>query len=295
MSIFRFVAAEKANHRVSTMCRVLGVSTSGYYAWNARKPGLRARQDRALTELIRAIHRHSRSTYGAPRIHAELRLDHGVACSRKRVARLMAAAGIEGCHRRRRLGTTRRERHSLKAPDLVKRNFKASAPDRLWLTDITYLPMKSGFCYLAVVLDCCSRAVVGYSIQRHLTAELALGALEMAIVRRRPAAGLICHSDQGCQYTARGFRARLERAGMRPSMGQAGSCYDNAMAESFFATLECELIARSRFRDIHQARFAVSDYIEGFYNPRRRHSALGFMSPRDYERKHVNAPLETVH
>lgn len=295
MTLFRFVEAERANHAVTTLCRTLGVSSSGYYAWRGRGLCSRAHQNRALTELIASIHRRSRHTYGAPRIHAELRLGHGIRCSQKRVARLMVAAGIVGCHRRRRFNTTRSDQLARKAPDLVRRDFRAAAPNRLWVTDITYLPTKRGHCYLAAVLDVYSRAVVGWSIRNRLGSELATDALGMAILRRRPRPGLVCHSDQGTQYTSVAFGARIERAAMRPSMGRVGSCYDNAMVESFFATLECELICGRPFHDIAEARFAVLDYIEDFYNPRRRHSALDYLSPIDYERAHCNAPLETVH
>ena len=293
--MFSLVEAEKANHKVTTLCRTLGVSPSGYYAWRTRKPSSRVRQNEALTELITVIHGHSRTTYGSPRVHAELRLDHGVACSKKRVARLMAAAGLVGCHRRRRFALTRPDRLAPKAPDHVQRDFNAHERNRLWVTDLTYLPLIRGHCYLAVVLDVYSRRVVGWSIRDDLTAELATAALDMAIARRRPRPGLVCHSDRGAQYTSRAFAARVERARLTPSMGRVGSCYDNAMAESFFATLECELICDRPFQDIDEARFSVLDYIEGFYNPRRRHSALGYLSPDDYERKQVNAPLETVH
>ena len=293
--MFRFVKVEKANHAVATLCRTLGVSPSGYYAWLGRSPSSRLRRNQALTELIVSIHRHSRHTYGAPRVHAELRLGHGIRCSQKRVARLMTAAGIVGCHRRRRFNSTRSDGLARKAPDLVQRAFRAPAPNRLWVTDITYLPTRRGHCYLAVVLDVYSRAIVGWSIRDDLTTELATDALDMATFRRRPRKGLVCHSDQGTQYTSVAFGARIERAAMRPSMGRVGSCYDNAMAESFFATLECELILGRPFNDIAEARFSVLDYIEDFYNPRRRHSALGYLSPVDYERKHISAPLETVH
>ena len=272
---------------MTTLCRVVGISTSGYYASRARTPCRRAREDAALTELIVAIHRRSRTVYGAPRVHAELRLGHGIACSKKRVARLMRAAKLRGRDRRRRHSLSRGDASARKAPDLVNRSFAAAAPDRLWLTDITYLPTRGGFCYLAVVLDGFSRAVVGWSMRRDLGAGLVVEALEMAILRRRPGAGLVCHSDQGCQYTSGHVRGLQGRAGIEASMGRAGSCYDNALAESFFATLECELIGGVRFRDFDEARFAVLHYLEGFYNPWRRHSALGYLSPADYERRHL--------
>ena len=287
MSCYRLIDAEKAHHAVSRLCRVLGVSRAGYYAWTTRGPSVTARKDAALTELIRRVHQRSRGTYGAPRIHAELRLDHGIAVGRKRVARLMRAAGLIGCHRRRRHGLTRRDPQAMSAPDLVGRCFTATAPDRVWTADITYIPTWSGWLYLAVVLDVFSRRVVGWAMAEHLRTELVLDALDMAIWNRRPAEGLVHHSDQGCQYTSLAFGRRLRQAGLVASMGSVGDCYDNAVTESFFATLECELLDRSRFATRAQARTAVFDFIEGFYNPRRRHSTLGYLSPAEFERRHT--------
>lgn len=230
------------------------------------------------------IHAASRATYGAPRIHAELAA-HGVQCGRKRVARPMRLAGVAGCHRRRRFATTQRDPARPCAPDLVKRAFVASSPDELWVADITYVPTGQGFLFLAVVLDACSRRVVGWSMATHVRAELVLGALEMALRHRRPAAGVIHHSDHGSQYTSRVFQDRCRTAGIRSSMGSIGDCYDNAMAESFFATLECELLARSSLRTHDEARAALFDFIEVFYNRRRRHSALGYLSPDAFENR----------
>lgn len=203
---------------------------------------------------------------------------------RKRVARLMRLAGLEGVCRRRRRGTTKRDETARPAPDLVDRDFSASGPDRLWIADITYIPTWSGFLYLAVVLDVWSRRVVGWAMATHLRTELVLGALEMALWRRRPG-DVIHHSDQGSQYTSVAFGKRCEEAGVRPSMGSVGDCFDNAMCESFFATLECECLDRQRFRTQKEARMAVFDFIEGFYNPHRRHSALDYESPVEYETK----------
>lgn len=264
------------------MCRVLGVSRSGYYAWQDRAPSLRAQEDAVLTEQILASHTTSRQTYGVLRIHADLRAA-GMCCSKKRVARLMRAAGIEGCHRRRHVITTQREPARPPAPDLVSRSFTAPAPNRLWVADITYVPTWSGFVYLAVVLDAFSRRVVGWSMADHLRTELVLSALEMAIWRRRPQDGVIHHSDQGCQYTSIAFGQRCREAGVAPSMGSVGDCYDNALAESFFATLECELLDRQRFKNRTEARLALFDYLEVFYNRERRHSRLGYLSPAAFE------------
>lgn len=290
--------AEKANHRVATMCRVLDVSKSGFYAWRTRRRSKRAREDDRLTELISRIHRSSRETYGAPRVHAELRIDHGIFCGKKRIARLMKAAGLEGCHRRRRHSLTRRSATGRGAPDLVERNFTASGPDRLWVADITYVPTQRGFVYLAAVLDVFSRRVVGWSLRRDITAELVLGALDMAILNRGPRPGLIHHSDHGSQFTSVALGRRLEEAQILASMGTTGDCYDNALIESFFATLECELIDRYRFRDKEEASIAVFEFIEGFYNPMRRHSSLDYLSPTDYERRYneqLPEPLAHVH
>lgn len=282
--IFRLIDQEKAHHAVSLLCRVLGVSRAGFYAWRSRPLSARAVVDQQLIEQIRAIHARSRATYGAPRIHAELRLDHGVCVGRKRVARLMRTAGLVGCHRRKGRGLTRRDPTTAPAPDLVERAFTAQRPDQLWVADITYVPTWSGWLYLAVVLDVWSRRVVGWAMADHLRTELVIDALDMAIWRRRPDAGLVHHSDQGCQYTSLAFGRRCREAGISPSMGSVGDCFDNAMAESFFATLECELLHHHRFRTRTEARVAVFDYLEGFYNPHRRHSALGQLSPTDYER-----------
>ena len=276
--------AHQGTHRVATVCRVLGVSASGYYAWQARPLSTRAQTDRALLERIRTIHDRSRGTYGAPRIHAELAAD-GVHIGRKRVARLMQAAGVAGVSRRAFVTTTRRDPVARPAPDLVQRAFTVDEPDRLWVADITYIATWAGFLFLAVVLDAWSRRVVGWAMAAHLRTELVLDALNMAIGQRRPTA-VIHHSDQGCQYTSIAFGQRCREAGVRPSMGSVGDAYDNALCESFFATLECELLDRRRFATQVEARLAVFEFIEGWYNPHRRHSALDYESPLSYEKKH---------
>ena len=283
--MFRFIEREKADFPVATMCRVLEVSASGYWAWVGRAPSPRARSDAELTSTIRRIHQDSRGTYGVPRVHAELR-DTGTRCSRKRVARLMRAAGLEGVHRRRSARTTVQDRDTAPAPDLVERMFETACPNVLWVADITYVPTWQGFLYVAVVLDAFSRRVVGWSMAGHLRTELILDALDMAIARRRPGEGLIHHSDRGTQYTSIAFGRRCREAGVALSMGSTGDCFDNAMAESFFASLETELIDRSSWRTRAEARLAVFDYIEAFYNPKRRHSALGYLSPAEFERRY---------
>jgi putative transposase len=264
------------------MCRVLGVSPSGYYAWRKRPLSARARTNVELAAHIEAIHRLSRGTYGAPRIHAELAA-RGHRAGHNRVARLMRRAGVQGVSRRKPCRTTVRDATARPAPDLVDRQFTAPGPDRLWVADITYVPTGAGFLYLAVVLDAWSRRVVGWAMAAHLRTELVLAALDMAVAQRRPT-DVIHHSDQGCQYTSLAFGGRCREAGVRPSMGSVGDAYDNAMCESFFATLECELLDRERFRTQADARLALFDFIEGWYNPRRRHSALDYLSPMMYER-----------
>jgi putative transposase len=289
VSRFRFIDAEKATYPIALLCRVLGVSRAGYYGWRRRPPSSRAAADAALSATIRAIHGASRGTYGAPRVRAELADAHGVRCSRRRVARLMRGAGLAGCHRRRAVRTTRRDAAAAPAPDLVGRCFAAAAPDRLWTADITYLPTLAGFLYLAVVLDVFSRRVVGWAMAADLGARLVVDALEMALWTRRPAAGLVHHSDRGSQYSSLAFGRRCRAAGVVPSMGAVGDAYDNALTESFFATLECELIDRSRWRTHAEARTAVFGFVEAFYNRTRRHSALCYLSPAQFEARRAAA------
>jgi len=234
------------------MCRVLEVSKSGYYKWLKHTPSARAQRDDVLKEQIRTIHERSDSTYGRPRIHAELK-EQGQQVGGKRVGRLMKEEEMEGVSRRPVIFTTRRDRDARPAPDLVDREFVAKGPNQLWVADIAYIPTWAGFLYLAVVLDVWSRRIVGWAMATHLRSELVLDALNMAVAQRRPG-GVIHHSDQGCQYTSLAFGLRCREAGVRPSMGSVGDCYDNAMCESFFATLECELLARRRFATQAEAR-----------------------------------------
>lgn len=282
MKAFSLIDAERACFPVSMLCKVLNVSKSGYYAWKARPPSKRSREDAALTERIAEIHRGSRETYGYPRVHAELRA-LGIRCGRRKVARLMRKSGLRGCMRGRKKRTTRRDPRATPAPDLVNRNFAATAPDRLWTADITYVRTDEGFLHLAFVLDAYSRKVVGWSMAPHLRTELVVGALEMAVWRRKPAAGLVHHSDRGVQYTALSFGKRLEEIGIVPSMGRAGSALDNAISESFVATLKVELVHRHRFPTREAARSAIFEYLEAFYNRKRLHSSLGYVSPEGYE------------
>ncbi len=274
------MSANRAIYPITTMSRLLGVSASGFYASTKRPPSKRYQVDAVLTAMIRTAHAGSHGTYGVPRIQAEL-AEQGMRVGRKRVARLMRAAALTGISRRRFVTTTVKG-GGRQAPDLVDRNFAAERPNLLWVADITYCPTWSGFLYLAVVLDAFSRRIVGWSMSTTLHAKIMLDALDMALWRRHPI-DVIHHSDQGSQYTSIAFGKRCREAGVRPSMGSVGDAYDNAMAESFFATLECELLDRRRFKTHAEARIALFEFIEGFYNPRRRHSSLGYLSPAAFE------------
>jgi putative transposase len=283
--IYSFIEAQRGNHRISFMCRTLRVSKSGFYGWRDREPSARDRADALLSEKIVRIHTDSRETYGAPRVHFELRT-LGVRCGRKRVARLMRQAGLFGCGgRKRKARTTIRSQteRTPPAPDLVKRNFTPEAPDRLWVSDITYVRTWEGWLYLSFVLDTYSRRIVGWSMSNNLRTEIVLDAVNMAIYTRRPSPGLIHHSDRGSQYTSVEFGSRLREAGLLPSMGSVADAYDNSMAESFVSTLKRELIHRHSWPSRQTARMAIFEYIEGFYNTHRRHSALGHLSPSEYE------------
>ena len=276
------MSANQADFQIAAMARVLGVSESGYHAWRGRAPSARAVEDKMLLKQVRTVHATSRETYGSPRIHAELRAT-GSRHGRKRIARLMRGAGLTGASRRRKgVTTTRRDKDARPAPDLVDRDFTAVGRDKLWVADITFVPTATGFLYLAVVLDAWSRKIVGWSMASHLRTELVLDALEMAIGQRRPD-DVIHYSDQGSQYTSLAFGGRCRETGVRPSMGSVGDAYDNAMCESFFATLECELLERRRFASQAEAKMACFSFIEGWYNPVRLHSALGYRSPMAYE------------
>jgi len=258
-------------------------------------PARRALADRELRALVGRIFADSRETYGAPRIQAELADEHDLRVSRKRIARLMRELRIAGVSRRRKgLRTTIRSREAPAAADLVRRDFRAAGPDRLWVADITYVPSWQGYVFLACVIDAWSRKVVGWSMRDDLRAELALDALAMALTRRRPRPGLVHHSDRGSQYTSLAFGKTIEAAGVLPSMGRRGDAFDNALAESFFATLETELLDRHSFRSRDEARIAVFTYIEGFYNPRRRHSTLGYRSPDRFEEEMIRKEPQTA-
>jgi putative transposase len=282
VSAFRFIAAEKANHSIALMCRVLGVSRSGFHAWERRAPSNRELADVSLVEQIAHIHDDSRGTYGARRVHAALR-QQGVRVGRKRVERLMGAQRLTGAVPRKRAKTTIRVAGVRAAEDLVGRDFVPSAANQLWVADIKYIPTAAGWLYLAAVVDCFSRRVVGWSMRDDLLAQLVVDALEMAVARRRPGPGLVHHSDQGSQYVSLIFGERCREADIEISMGST-SAHDNAVAESFFASLTKDLLRRRSFRSRAEARTAVFDYIETFYNPTRLHSTLDYLSPVDYEK-----------
>lgn len=283
MSAYTLIAAEKANHSISVLCKLLGVSRSGFYAWERRPPSSRDLGDAWLLELIKDIHSQNRRVYGAPRIHAELRLGLGVKVGRKRVERLMREAKLSGLIAKKRGRTTVRVPGVRVADDLVQRQFRPTAANVLWLADITYLRTWEGWLYLAAVQDAFSRRIVGWSMADHMRQELVVDALNMAIARRRPEAGLIHHSDQGGQYVSLGFGQAASDAGIARSMGSRGDCWDNAVAESFFATLKKELVHRRSWPTREELRREVFDYVEIFYNTTRRHSTLGMLSPIRYE------------
>ena len=283
MSVYRLISAEKARTPISVICDLLGVSRSGYYDWATRAPSDRQLTDAWLTERIKEIHAANRGVYGAPRVHAELRMQHGVRVGRKRVARLMRQAEISGLIEKRWRRTTIRVPGVRVADDLVERRFRPAAANVLWVADITYLKTWEGWVYLAAVQDAYSRRIVGWSMADHMRTELVVDALQMAITRRKPAPGLIHHSDQGGQYVSLGFGQAAGGAGIARSMGSRGDCFDNAVAESFFATLKKELIHRRAWPTRRELIGEVFDYVETFYNRRRRHSTLGMLSPAQFE------------
>jgi putative transposase len=273
---------------VAVACRLLGVSRSGYYEWNNRPPSVRDEENLLLLKHIKQIHADSRGSYGSPRVHAELTLGLGLVVNEKRVARLMRQAGIRGLYVRRRRGCTVRNPDADPAADLVNRQFHVTAVNRLWLTDITEHPTGEGKLYCAAVMDAFSRRIIGWSIAAHIRTELVLDALGMAVVRRTPTAGTtILHSDHGSQYTSWAFGQRLVKAGLLGSMGSVGDCYDNAMMESFWGTLQLEVLDRREWNTRAELANAIFEWIECWYNPIRRHSSLGMLSPVDFEQLHT--------
>lgn len=288
------IQQEEVHHPVRTMCRALGVSPSAYYAWRSRPESRRERSDRALLVEIRAVHRESRGTYGALRVHAELRA-RGVRCGKNRVARLMREHEIRARRPKRRPPTaTPATPLTPVAANVLDRAFEPSAPDRAWVADMTYISTGEGWLYLSVVLDLYSRRVVGWSAQPSLSRRGPVEALTSAIRERRPAAGLVAHSDQGSQYASDEYRSLLRRHGLVASMSRRGNCHDNAPAESFFASLKSDLVRGRHFATHAEARAALFDYIETFYNRRRRHSSLGYLTPAEYEERRHSEPVELL-
>ena len=285
---YTFIARACSDLPVAVCCRVMKVSTSGFYAWRSQPCSDRDRADAVLTNTIVDIHRMSRRSYGSPRVHAELRLGQDLRCSRKRVERLMRQAGVAGIYRRRSRGCTRRDPAAEPSDDLVDRQFDPVEPDRLWVMDVTEHPTAEGKVYVAVVIDAFSRRVVGWSIADHIRSELVVDAVQMAIWRRRPPEGqTAAHSDHGAQYTSWAFGRRLRSAGLLGSMGSIADCFDNSVAESFFGTLQLELLDEHCWSTRHQLALAIFDWIEAWYNPRRRHSYCGMLSPAAYETAHA--------
>ena len=289
MTAYRFIAAEKAHHSVRMMCRVLRVCRSSYYAW-ARRPGPGSR-DRGLVARVRAIHKRSGGTYGCPRVTAQLRQD-GLCVNHKRVARIMREQGLQGIPRRRRSQARQPERQA--ADNLLQRDFTASRPNEAWVGDITYLPVAGGWAYLAVLIDLFSRKVVGWAVSPEQRSELCLEALRRAVATRSDVHGLVHHTDRGTQYTSDAYQRELARHGIRCSMSRKGNCWDNAVAESFFATLKQERVQGQPYPSVQAARRDVSAYVHDFYNPDRLHSANGYRSPVDHEALHQHHGLPSA-
>jgi len=281
---FRFIAEHRRAYPVRVMCRVLKVSPSGYYAWRSRSRSRRSREDRRLKVLIRAIHRQSRKSYGAPRIHVEL-VEQGETCGRHRVARLMREAGLQGA-RRRRYRVTTDSHHTLPvAPNHLAQHFTVRRPNQVWLADLTYLPTREGWLYLAAIMDLASRRIVGWATSERIDQRLVLEALDRALVARRPEPGLLHHSDRGAQYAGHRYQGRLATAGLVCSMSRKGNCWDNAPMESWFATLKIEYLQGRTLASRALAQSELFDYIECFYNRQRRHTQLGYLSPVRWEQQ----------
>ena len=285
---YGFIEAHRAMWRLPVMCRVLEVSKSGYFAWRDGRERPRRSRDRALTVHIRAIHQQSRQTYGSPRVHHELKVQ-GIAVGKKRVERLMKTAEIAVRPARRFVTTTDSKHDQPIAPNLLQQDFSATAPNQRWVTDITYIQTEEGWLFLAAIVDLYSRRIVGWAMEPTMHRSLVLTALDMAVTDRRPSPGLIHHSDRGSQYASADYRQALAAHGMVASMSRPGCCYDNAAAESFWHTLKNELIHRRHFQTRDEARQAIFEYIEVFYNRTRRHTTIGNLSPVDFELQRTKA------
>lgn len=284
---YEFIKEHCQHYPIQLMCRVLEVSVGGYYAWRKRPQSPRTKANQVLLKQIKAIHHHSYGTYGSPRIHAEL-VAQGTPCSLNRVARLMHRYGIRAKQHQRRRTTTIRNLTDPVAPNVLDRRFQAQGPNRKWVADISYIPTREGDLYLATIMDLYSRKIVGWAMADHLKTELPLAALTMALEQRQPPPGLLHHSDRGSQYTSAVYQSVLNGYHCQPSMSRTGNCLDNAAMESFFGTLKSELVHHRRYHTRTEARSDIFLYIEGFYNRRRRHSALGYLSPEQFERFSLN-------
>jgi putative transposase len=282
---YKFIADHAHEHSVQRMCQMLQVSSSGYYSWRARAPSEREQANNALWTDIQAVYESSRGTYGSPRIHAALR-QTGIRCGRHRVARLMRVHGLKACQKRRKRPVTTQSGGGQVADNTLNREFVATRPNEKWVTDITYIDTREGWLYLATIMDLFSRKIVGWAMDNHLKTNLTEQALQMALNQRQSKAPLLHHSDRGCQYTSHDYQAHLHRAGITVSMSRTGNCYDNAVAESFFGTLKTECVL-SPFATQRQARTTIFEYIEGWYNRHRLHSALGYLSPLQFELNHL--------
>lgn len=290
---YGFIQEHRQRYPVQVMCRALGVSSSGFYAWRRRSPSRRAQEGERLLEHIRVIHEQGRGVYGSPRVHDALR-QAGIRCSRKRVIRLRRQAGLRCKRQRRSRCTTHANPAHAVAPNRLAQRFQASRPNQVWLGDITYIPTGEGWLYLAAILDLFSRRVVGWAMGRRLTKELAIRALKMALRHRRPQQGaLLCHTDRGSQYTSDAYQALLADQRITVSMSRAGNCYDNAPMESFFASLKTELVHHQRYPTRQEAQVSLFDYIECFYNRQRMHGSLGYLSPEAFERRWLQTASRT--
>lgn len=281
---YAFIQARKVAYPVATMCRVLGVSTSGFYAWQKEPESPRAKSDAALARRVEAAHLQSRGRYGSPRVHAQLRAD-GVRVGQKRIARIMRAEGLVARRKRRFRRTTDSKHSDPIAPNLVQRDFHEDAPNETWVTDVTCVWTAAGWLFLAAILDLFSRRVVGWATSASNDRELALAALRHAVKQRRPRPGLVHHSDRGSPYASDDYRRELRRFGIIASMSRKGDCWDNSVAESFFSSIKTELVEDARYDTHAQALDSIGEYIDGFYNPVRRHSYLGYTSPIEFELK----------
>lgn len=290
---YQFIEGHKHEFAVAVMCGVLAVSESGFYAWRKRLTCRRKQEDAHLTQKIRQVFEEHHGRYGSPRIYRDV-YEEGIKCSRKRVARLMREEALSARSKRRRVITTKRDEKHPVAPNLLNRDFHAEEPDKKWASDITYIPTKQGWLYVAVILDLYSRMVVGWSMSGNCDEKLVEHALEQALVRRHPKAGLLHHSDRGSQYTSQAYQAYLQRYGIQSSMSRKGNCWDNAAMESFFGTLKDECVQETFYSSHEEARSSIFTYIEAYYNRIRRHSTLGYMSPLQYEKMGEIRTLSTV-